>query len=70
MLAGNAFQQNTDVIELNEECYNLLITNMPVRAINIVLEEKEAKEETLLATTQSKHKSLLLLTMYHTEIMK
>ena len=57
MLAGNADQQNTDVIELNDECYNLLITNMPGRTFNIEMEEREVNKETLLDTTQPKRKS-------------
>ena len=55
---------NGDVVELNDECFNMLITKMRdlgvcgnARESVIEMEEKEAEEETLLVTTRPKRKS-------------
>ena len=55
---------NGDVVEPNDECFDMLITKMRhlgvcgnARESVIEMEEKEAEEETLLVTTRPKRKS-------------
>ena len=66
---------NGDVIELNDECFDMLITKMRdlgvcgnARESVIEMEEKEAEEETLLVTTRPNRKSNA--PAHHAEMMK
>ena len=66
---------NGDVVELNNECFNMLITKMRdlgvcgnARESVIEMEEKEAEEETLLVSTRPKCKSCD--PAHHAEMMK
>ena len=66
---------NGDVVELDNECFNMLITKMRdlgvcgnARESVIKMEEKEAEEETLLVTTRPKHKSCA--PAHHAEMLK